>query len=83
MLSKQCFGSAGCNVTYRILVDYTGPALDPAGKYEVLYQVRGGEDGPVSNSLEIADGQSSVDEEEFVIAKSSKTKLTAVVTDVL
>lgn len=83
VLSKQCFGSAGCNLTYRILVAYSGPDLDPSATYEVLYQVRGGEDGPVDNMLTVEGTQSSVDEEESVSTKSSKTKLTAVVTDVL
>jgi hypothetical protein len=82
-LTKQCFGSAGCNVTYRILVTYSGPTLDPSKEYEVLYEVRGGEDGPVANKLTVADGESSVDEEEMVSTPKSSTKLTAVVTDVL
>ena len=82
-LTKKCFGSAGCNVTYRILVSYSGPALDPATTYEVLYQVKGGEDGPVDNKLTVTGDQSSVDEEEMIQTKSSKTKLTVVVTDVL
>lgn len=83
ILSKQCFGSAGCNLTYRILISYTGPDLDPSVTYEVLYEVRGGEDGPVMNKLSATGGTSSVDEEEIISTKSSKTKLTAVVTDVL
>lgn len=81
-LTKQCFGSAGCNVTYRILVAYSGPDLDPSKSYDVLYTVRGGED-VVQNKLTVEDGQSSVDEEEMVSTKTSKAKLTAVATDVL
>jgi len=83
VLTKKCFGSAGCNLTYRILVSYGGAELDPSVTYEVLYQVKGGEDGPVDNKLTVTGSQSSVDEEEFVSTKTSKTKLTAVVTDVL
>ena len=82
-LTKQCFGSAGCNVTFRILVTYNGPALDPGKSYEVLYQVRGGEDGPLANKLTVEGGESSVDEEEMVSTSKSSAKLTAVVTDVL
>jgi hypothetical protein len=82
-LTKQCFGSAGCNVSYRVLVKYSGPALDPEATYDVLYRVAGGEDGPVDNRLTVNDGQSSVDEEEMVSTSSSKTKLTVTVTDVL
>ncbi|SRR6266498_474879 len=83
VLSKQCFGSAGCNVTFRILINYTGPVLEPGKEYEVLYEVRGGEDGPISNKFTVTGDESSVDEEEMVSTKSSRTKLTAVVTDVL
>ena len=82
-LSKQCFGSAGCNLTYRILISYTGPDLEPGKEYEVLYQVRGGEDGPVENKFTVQGDESSVDSEEMVSTRSSKVKLTAVVTDVL
>jgi hypothetical protein len=82
-LKKECFGSAGCNVTYRILVDYSGPALDPSKTYEVTYDVRGGEDGPVTNTLTVTGDQSSVDSQESLSTSSSKAKLTAVVTDVV
>jgi hypothetical protein len=82
-LTKKCFGSAGCNVTYRILVSYGGATLDPDATYEVLYRVKGGEDGPVDNKLTVTGDQSSVDEEEMVSTKSTKTKLSVVVTDVL
>jgi hypothetical protein len=83
VLSKKCFGSAGCNVTYRILVSYTGPTLDPSESYELVYEVRGGEDGPTTNTLTVTGGESSVDEEEYVSTNSKNAKLTAVVTDVL
>jgi hypothetical protein len=82
-LKKECFGSAGCLVTYRILVDYSGgPTLDPSKTYEVIYEVRGGEDGPVTNTLTVTGTESSVDKEESLSTSSSKAKLTAVVTDV-
>lgn len=81
-LKKECFGSAGCNVTFRIQVGYDGPALDPSTTYEVTYEVRGAEDGPQINTLTVQGDQSSVDEEEFVSTKSAAVKLKAVVTDV-
>jgi hypothetical protein len=83
VLSKKCFGSAGCNLTYRIIISYTGPDLDPSKSYEVLYEVRGGEDGPATNTFTVTGGESSVDEKEFVSTKKTSSKLTAVVTDVL
>lgn len=81
-LSKQCFGSAGCNVTFRIEVGYDGPTLDPSTTWEVTYEVRGPEDGTQINTLTVQGDQSSVDQEEMASTKSSAVKLKAIVTDV-
>ncbi|MEV0805036.1 hypothetical protein [Micromonospora sp. NPDC050200] len=80
-LSKQCFGSAGCNITYRINVTYTGTGLDPSKTYEVTYQVKGAED-PIINTFEATGDSASVQQEEMASIKRSGDKLTAVVTDV-
>jgi hypothetical protein len=80
-LSKECFGSAGCNITFRIEVGYGGPDLDPSTTWEVTYEIRGAED-PQINTLTVQGDQSSVDQEEIASTKSSATKLKAVVTDV-
>lgn len=82
VLKKECFGSAGCNLTYRVLVAYSGATLDPAVTYEVGYEVRGGEDGPVINTLTVTGDTSSVDEEESVSTKNNSIKLTVTATDV-
>jgi hypothetical protein len=83
-LSKECFGSAGCNLTYRILVHATRPtlSLDPSKTYELTYEVRGGEDGAQINTAEITGDESTVDQEEMLSTPSSKTVLEAVVTDI-
>ncbi|MBY8870499.1 hypothetical protein K7640_01425 [Micromonospora sp. PLK6-60] len=81
VLRKQCFGSAGCNITYRIDVTYTGSGLDPAKTYEVTYEVRGGED-PAVNTFEVTGETASVQQEETGSTRRSGDKLTAVVTDV-
>ncbi|MFC0506666.1 hypothetical protein [Micromonospora costi] len=82
ILRKQCFGSAGCNVTYRIDVTYTGDGdLDPSKTYEVTYQVKGAED-PIINTFEVTGDSASVQEEEMASTKRSGDKLTAAVTDV-
>ncbi|SCG53841.1 hypothetical protein GA0070609_2878 [Micromonospora echinaurantiaca] len=82
VLKKQCFGSAGCNITYRIGVTYTGDGdLDPSKTYEVTYQVKGAED-PIINTFEVTGDSASVQEEEMASTKRSSDKLTAVVTDV-
>ncbi len=81
-LSKQCFGEAGCNVTFRIEVGYDGPTLDPSTTWEVTYEIRGPEDGTQVNTLTVTGDQSSVDQEEMASTKSASVKLKAVVTDV-
>ncbi|MFG1867001.1 hypothetical protein [Micromonospora arborensis] len=80
-LRKQCFGSAGCNITYRIDVTYTGDGLDPSDSYEVTYEVRGAED-PIINTFEVTGDSASVQQEETASTKRSGDKLSAVVTDV-
>ncbi|MEH0985739.1 hypothetical protein [Micromonospora sp. CPCC 205556] len=81
VLRKKCFGSAGCNISYRIDVTYTGTGLDPANTYEVTYEVRGGED-PMVNTFEVTGDTASVQQEEDGSTRRSRDKLTAVVTDV-
>lgn len=81
VIEKKCFGSAGCNVTFRIELTYTGLTLDPSSTYEVVYRVDGAEDTYI-NSLRVTGASYSHDDEERVSVKSSKSVLTAVVTDV-
>lgn len=83
ILEKDCFGSAGCLITYRIDVSYGGPALDPATEYEVIYEVSGDEDGPITNTFTVQGDSASVDKEEDASTKNSKVKLTAKVIEVV
>lgn len=80
-LKKSCFGSAGCNITYRITVSYNGPALDPATEYTVTYAVKGGED-PQSNTFTVSGTEYTYSEQEFISTPRSSSKVTAVVTDI-
>lgn len=82
-LEKECFGSAGCNVTFRIEVAFAGDSsdLDPSKTYEVTYEIRGGED-PLINTLTVSGDEYQVDDNEFISTASSGAKLKAVVTDV-
>lgn len=79
---KQCFGSAGCNVRYRVSLTVKGTQM-PAetDSYEVTYEVRGGEDGAVVGST-VLEGLEYDREEDMVSTKSSKTKLSVVITSV-
>lgn len=82
-ISKTCFGSAGCNIVFRIDPSYVGPLeLPSSGETEVSYKVKGGED-PLENTFTIdADGTAHFDSREMISTSSPKKKLSAVVTDV-
>lgn len=74
---KQCFGSAGCNVSFRVDVSLNAP-LDERATYEVTYEVTGVEDGPLVGTFEITGEQYTVAEESVSTARSSsKLKIRA------
>lgn len=80
VLEKTCFGSAGCNVVYRIDPTYTGTR--DAVDLEVTYEVTGGED-PSINTFTIDDeGTATYDSQEIASTPSSKSVLKATVTSV-
>jgi len=79
---KECFGSAGCNVTYQIDPDYVGVEDIGDGTWDITYRVSGPEDGPTINTMDLEDGTFSFDEEETTSTPSSSTKLKATVTRV-
>lgn len=81
VLEKSCFGSAGCNITYRIDPTYTGPS--DISDTEVTYEVTGGESGPQVNTFEIdGSGQATFDSSEFLSTSTSRPNLRAKVTSV-
>lgn len=45
--SKECFGSAGCNIEYTIDLTWVGAGPEPDADvdYDITYQVTGGQDG--------------------------------------
>lgn len=53
ILSQDCFGSAGCNVSYRVQV----LKAPKAGAYEITYDVGGVQDGPKTGNVTITDGE--------------------------
>jgi hypothetical protein len=79
--SKECFGSAGCNVTYEPKLTIVGPDVDENGSYEITYEIRGGEDGADVDTIELEAGQyRTVDG--LAQTSSQSAKLTAVITEV-
>jgi hypothetical protein len=81
-LSKECFGSAGCLIDFRIelAMTRTGVTLDPALTYELTYEVTGGESEYV-NTLTIDGDEYSTDESESISTPSDRD-LTVKVLDV-
>jgi hypothetical protein len=82
-LKKQCFGSAGCLVDFRIQVAFNGDplSLNASKTYEVTYEVKGAED-PITNTFTMTGDSAEVQQEESTQTPKSSSKLTAVVTDV-
>lgn len=82
ILSKRCFGSAGCNLTYTIDPVYLGAeSLDDVSA-TVTYEVLGGDSGPQINSFTLDSDVITYQEKEFISTPSSSTELEVEVTDV-
>ena len=81
VLSKKCFGSAGCNVEFRIDPKYVGRQSLPSGTIEVTYKITGGDD-PMTNTFTIEGGTARYPQTEFISTPSSSSTLRAVVTEV-
>lgn len=79
--SKDCFGSAGCNVVYEPQLTIVGGEVDQNGTYEITYEVRGGQDGSSIDTLDVSGGQYSASEN-LVQTAGQAVKLTAVITEV-
>ncbi len=83
ILRKQCFGSAGCNVTYQIDPQYTGATPLKGRTLMVVYEVAGGEDSPQINNFTVrGDGSASFPKEERTGTSSSGATLKAKVTSI-
>jgi len=82
-LSKQCFGSAGCSLTFRVHIAYGGLPLPDDKEYTVIYTVTGDESGPQKNTFTLRGDQVEYPSEEFASTRSSAVKLVAKVTEVL
>jgi hypothetical protein len=74
-LKREKFGSAGANVTYRIEAGW-GPTYHPDKTYELVYEVRGGEDGPVRNYMEITGDKYRSEQEEYISTADVDQRLT-------
>lgn len=83
ILSKQCFGSAGCNVEYRVELEAIRTVHpDPDVTYEVTYQVAGDESGTQVGTTTITGDEYEVPWDESASTRSNATKLTVEVTEI-
>ena len=80
--SRDCFGDAGCNVTFVPEVTVVGSQVDQtAGSYSITYEVRGGTDGAAVATIDLDAGRYD-QTEGFAQTARASSKLTAVITDV-
>jgi len=84
ILTKDCFGSAGCNVTYRPILAQYQPvgSFDPSITYDVTYVVHGGDDGAQTDTLYVTGDVHEAPNDGMAQTGSAGAKLTAVVTAV-
>lgn len=83
ILSKSCFGSAGCNITFRIAVNYVGAHTpDPSKSYTITYDVTGGEQ-PMTNNFTLKGDQITYRPQEIIQTASDADTLTITATQVL
>lgn len=83
ILTKDCFGSAGCNVTYRpeLVMKLAAGSLDPTITYDITYELRGGDDAQTGTIY--ATGDSYEGPQEQIAGTSGQgVRLSAVITDV-
>lgn len=73
-LTKECFGSAGCNITYRVVADWS-QSYDPSIDYELTYRVTGPEDGAHIGTMTITGDEYSTTREESASTSSKYTAL--------
>jgi len=83
VLEEQCFGSAGCNVTFRVTVEYLAAELPDASRtFTAIYTVTGG-DEPLTNRFTITGSALSVPAEHHISTSGPGSVLTATVTGTL
>ncbi|MEU3620710.1 hypothetical protein ABZ725_52055 [Streptomyces sp. NPDC006872] len=82
--SRQCFGSAGCNVTVEPELTYVGVfnGIDPDVVYEITYEIQGDESGPVIQTAELSNETRLNYRPSMISTASSGTKVSVEITDV-
>ena len=79
---KECFGSAGCNVTVEVEPAMADPSRIEGRTVELTYEITGIEDGPLVGTLEFDSEGNYSRAQEDVQTTSPDAKLSVKVTDV-
>ncbi|MFI9248237.1 hypothetical protein ACIGXF_38070 [Streptomyces sp. NPDC053086] len=81
---RQCFGSAGCNMTLEPSLTYLGDSasIDPDAVYEITYELHGDESGPVIETAELSSRTSLNYTPSSISTASAGTKVSVEITDV-
>lgn len=78
ILRKACFGSAGCNIDFRVIPSYSGQPV--SGTVEVTYEISGA-DSPYTNTFTM-DGSGNATVKETEAVSSDSGKISVKITDV-
>ena len=83
-LKKQCFGSAGCNLTLEPEITFMWDTedIDPDATYTITYEVTGGEDGTVTDTLTLTNQDDITYNKTFLQTSTSDAEIEAEITDV-
>ncbi|MER5750644.1 hypothetical protein [Streptomyces sp. NPDC002088] len=82
--SRQCFGSAGCNLTVEpdLTLAVDSGSVDPDAVYEITYEIHGDESGPVIETAELSERTSLNYTPTLIQTASASTKVSVEITDV-
>jgi hypothetical protein len=82
---RQCFGSAGCNVTVEPVLSYVGEwnGVDPDAVYSITYEIRGDQSGPVIETAELSDETTLNYTKTSISTASASKKVSVKITDVV
>lgn len=85
VIKKSCFGSAGCNITFNIEVQYDGGLTKQGQTWDVTYEVLGGEDEKINTFQLMRAGseyKTTIRREDFIGTADAAVELVANVTAV-
>ncbi|MFG2956309.1 hypothetical protein ACGF5O_21620 [Streptomyces sp. NPDC048291] len=81
---RQCFGTAGCNVTVEPDLTYLEDSedIDPDAVYDITYEIHGDESGPVIETAELSDRTTLNYTPSLISTASAGTNVSVEITDV-